>query len=284
MVSLIIPNEIFFLHIFLEINSYKAVKIPVKGSSMLPFIRPLSDEIELTGLNEESITKGNIVLARTSENKFIVHRIEKVEKDVITLRGDGNLSLREQCDKKNIFAEVTAVYKKKRTIRKGSFEWNLAKECWFSSPLLRRIYLKIDRSMKNLFYFLIVVAFLAACSGPRGMVKIEMEGNEAAQEDSVEYELVVFDTGFETWYALQNSPARYRSQQYYEGWNQQYVSEWNYLATQPRRRSFFQPIVGYEPGVDYGFELNHKLFYYFQYVERVLRIPILSNHPSGVIY
>ena len=138
--------------------------------------------------------------------------------------------------------------------------------------------------MKKIFYLFAVVAFLATCSGPKGMVKIEPDGNKAAQEDSVEYELLVFDSGFETWYMLQNSPARYRSQQYYENWNRQYVSQWNYLATQPRRRSFFQSIVGYEPGVDYGFELNHKLFYYFQYVEQVLRIPILSNRPVGVIY
>lgn len=116
------------------------------------------------------------------------------------------------------------------------------------------------------------------------MVKIEPNGREAAEEDSVAYELIVFDTGFETWYLLQNSPARYRSQQYYENWNRQYVSEWNHLATQSSRRSFFQTIMGYEPGVDYGFELNHKLFYYFQYVEHVLRIPILPNPPVGVVY
>lgn len=136
--------------------------------------------------------------------------------------------------------------------------------------------------MKRLFYLLMLASFLASCSGPKGMVKIEPNGNEA-QEDSVEYELIVFDPGFETWYMIQNSPARYRSQQYYESWNHQYVSAWNYLATQPRKRSFFEPIIGYEPGVDYGFELNHKLFYYFQYVEHVLKIPILTHRPAGVI-
>jgi len=136
--------------------------------------------------------------------------------------------------------------------------------------------------MKKLFYLLMVVSFLSACSGPKGMVKIE-PNEKSSEEDSVEYELVVFDPGFETWYMLQNSPALYRSQQYYENWNRQYVSEWNYLATQPGKRSFFEPIVGYEPNVDYGFELNHKLFYYFQYVEHVLKIPILPNRPAGVI-
>ncbi len=138
--------------------------------------------------------------------------------------------------------------------------------------------------MKKIFFLLAAIVFFAACSAPKGIVKIEPNGSESAAEDSLEYELVVFDTGFETWYMFQNSPTRYRSQQYYENWNRQYVSEWNYLATQPRRKSFFQPIMGYEPGVDYGFELNHKLFYYFQYVEHVLRIPILTNRPVGVVY
>jgi hypothetical protein len=137
--------------------------------------------------------------------------------------------------------------------------------------------------MKKMLLLFAVTSFLAACSGPKGMVKIEPNGTEVAEEDSVTYELIVFDQGFETWYLLHNSPARYRSQHYYENWNRQYVSEWNYLATQPRRRSFFQSIIGYEPGVDYGFALNHKLFYYFQYVEQVVRIPILRNGPAGVI-
>ena len=138
--------------------------------------------------------------------------------------------------------------------------------------------------MKKLLFLLAAASFMIACSGPKGMVKIEPNKNEVAQEDSLEYELIVMDPGFETWYMLQNTPARYRSPQYYEGWNQQYVSAWNYLATQPGRRSFFQTIVGYEPGEDYGFELNHKLFYYFQYVEQVLRIPILDHRPVGVIF
>ncbi len=138
--------------------------------------------------------------------------------------------------------------------------------------------------MKKILFLCAAIALLAACSGPKGVVKIEPNGNEAAGEDSTGYELIVLDPGFDSWYMLQDSPARYRSQQYYEGWNRQYVSEWNALARQPGRRSFFNTIIGYEPSEDYGFELNHKLFYYFQYVENVLRIPILTNRPRGVVF
>lgn len=138
--------------------------------------------------------------------------------------------------------------------------------------------------MKKILFLCAAITLLAACSGPKGAVKIEPNSNKEAGEDSTEYELIVLDPGFDSWYMLQDSPARYRSQQYYEGWNRQYVSEWNALARQPGRRSFFNTIIGYEPSEDYGFELNHKLFYYFQYVENVLRIPILTNRPRGVVF
>ena len=74
----------------------------------------------------------------------------------------------------------------------------------------------------------------------------------------------------------------FKSQAYYENWNRQYVSAWNFNATQASKSNFFEPIVGYEPDVDYGLEINHKLFYYFQYVENVLKIEILPTAPKAV--
>ena len=50
----------------------------------------------------------------------------------------------------------------------------------------------------------------------------------------------------------------------------------------PRKSSFFEPIIGYEPTVDYGFDLNHELFYYFQYVENVLKIQIMPGGSKAV--
>ncbi len=133
---------------------------------------------------------------------------------------------------------------------------------------------------KALFYILALMMTMVACSGLKGVVAIEPDGEATLPEDSISYELIVLDPGFESWYMLHGTPTKYRSQSYYESWNHQYVNEWNYNASLSRKRSFFQPIHGYELGVDYGFELNHKLFYYFQYVEQVLKIPILPNRPA----
>ena len=129
-----------------------------------------------------------------------------------------------------------------------------------------------------------IVLFMISCSTPKGIVSVKNNNGESIVEDSLEYELETFDGGFETWYLLHNNPATYRSQQYYENWNRQYVSAWNYNAMSGHRNSFFEPIIGYDETVDYGFDLNHELFYYFQYVEHVLKIKIMQGGPETVIF
>ncbi len=136
--------------------------------------------------------------------------------------------------------------------------------------------------MKKIFFGLGILLIVAACSTQKKVVETRVKPVEVETKDSLEYDLETFDSRFETWYTLHNTPSQYRSQSYYETWNKQYVSAWNANAMNPRKSSFFEPIVGYEPNVDYGFELNHKLFYYFQYVENVLKIQIMPNGPKAV--
>ena len=95
---------------------------------------------------------------------------------------------------------------------------------------------------------------------------------EIEHEDSTMYEVVVFDNGFETWYAMRNSPTMMRSIDYYRSWNQQYVRTLN--TTSFSQISF---PINYEADENYPLEIEHKLYYYFQYIEKELRIPILNG-------
>lgn len=138
--------------------------------------------------------------------------------------------------------------------------------------------------MKRFIFFAGLVFALIACSTQKHWVKIEKNGDTESVEDSLEYELIVLDPEFDTWYSIHGTPVHYHSQQYYESWNRQYVQAWNAHASDPQKSSFFEPIVGWYPTEDYGFELNHKLFYYFQYVENVLNIQIIPHGPRGAGY
>lgn len=138
--------------------------------------------------------------------------------------------------------------------------------------------------MKRIMFWLGIILLVAACSAQKGLITVKSNNGESLAEDSLEYDLETFDGRFETWYQMHKNPSMYRSQEYYENWNHQYVSAWNYNAMSGRRNSFFEPIVGYEFSVDYGFDFNHELFYYFQYVEHVLKIQILPGGPRSVVF
>ena len=138
--------------------------------------------------------------------------------------------------------------------------------------------------MKQILFFAGALFFIIACSTQKGVVEIENNMDDSVAGDSVEYELETFDSNFDAWYSLHNNQSQYRSKEYYEGWNRRYIDAWNFNASQPGKRSFFQSVIGWDPTVDYGFELNHKLFYYFQYVERVLGIQIMPGGPRSTVF
>jgi hypothetical protein len=130
--------------------------------------------------------------------------------------------------------------------------------------------------MKFSYFFLIIVLVFASCAGNKKLAKVDIKNQDAKISDSVEYELIIFDPGFESWYVSYSKPTWYHSQTYYETWNKQYVIAWNAKAINPRFGRYFESTIEYDPFTDYGLELNHRLFYYFQYVEKVLKIYILS--------
>ncbi len=137
--------------------------------------------------------------------------------------------------------------------------------------------------MKKVLILFWTLLLFWACVSKKAAVKTEKTGQNSTI-DSVEYGIETFDAKFETWYTLHNSPALYRSKAYYENWNKQYVQAWNNKAANAEKNGFFSTVVGYNPRDDYGFDVNHKLFYYFQYVENVLKIEILPRGPKVVPY
>ncbi|MBN2637014.1 MAG: hypothetical protein JXR61_12145 [Prolixibacteraceae bacterium] len=141
--------------------------------------------------------------------------------------------------------------------------------------------------MKIIFQLLVILFLVWSCSSQKKMMNLDPQGVDlenggaATANDSIEYNIETFDTQFEIWYQAHNSETSYHSLNYYEQWNRQYVAAWNENATDPRKGNFFELIVGYDPETKYSLELNHKLFYYFQYVENVLKVKIMSYSPKS---
>ena len=135
--------------------------------------------------------------------------------------------------------------------------------------------------MKSIYVIVLSGLLLFGCATQSRMLRATDSNLIDITQNEGEYEVMVLDPGFESWFITTWSPAKDRSEEYYSGWNQQYVTEWNYKATRTPTAEFFTSMIQYDPNVRYGIDVERKLFYYFRWVETQLRIPILSNPPRS---
>lgn len=131
--------------------------------------------------------------------------------------------------------------------------------------------------MKNLFYLLIIGFIIFSCGTTKKVNTTNSDTNleEAVviKNDSLEYQIIIYDVGFSTYLNTIALPENYYEQSYYENKNIFYVTEWNIRASNPiRYGDFFTNRIDYNPMVDYGLEVNYKLYNYFKFVEYKYKI------------
>lgn len=86
------------------------VAVAVRGRSMRPALEPDADEVVLSPVADSRLRRGDIVLARTADGRHVLHRIVALGSDgTLTLMGDGNLHMREQCRMADVVGVVSAV-------------------------------------------------------------------------------------------------------------------------------------------------------------------------------
>jgi len=87
--------------------------------------------------------------------------------------------------------------------------------------------------------------------------------------DDLEYEIIIIDIGFDTYLHSIAKPANFYSQSYYEQKNIFYVTEWNIRAGNPMRYdpNLYENEIDYQHGINYGLDVNYKLYNYFKFVE-----------------
>lgn len=135
--------------------------------------------------------------------------------------------------------------------------------------------------MKGIFWFFVAAILSFACSTSNRMLGVSDKNLLDISQDKDEYEIIVMDPGFDTWFATTWSPAKDSSVKYYSLWNQRYVSAWNHKVTNPYTSELFDSIIQYDPTTDYGIEVERVLYYYFRWVDTKLGISILDSPPLG---
>jgi hypothetical protein len=86
--------------------------------------------------------------------------------------------------------------------------------------------------------------------------------------DSLEYEIIIIEPGFQSWLVTQ-PPRGYYIQKVLENRNLFSVQEYNRRVLDSRydRTNLYEQQIDYQPGIDYGYEVNYLLFNYFEFFE-----------------
>ena len=127
--------------------------------------------------------------------------------------------------------------------------------------------------MKNFIYILLLGLFVYSCGSTRDRKLGDSEINEDTvriANDSLEYEIIIIEPGFNLFINSIAKPEGYYSQQYLENKNRILVTEYNQRVTQPQvyNPDLYLQQINYEPNIDYGYEVNYLLYNYFVYFSR----------------
>ena len=129
--------------------------------------------------------------------------------------------------------------------------------------------------MKVFIVILLISGFIWSCGPSRSFVNHDSEVTTAEQDtvrienEDLEYEIIIIEPGFNTWLASVAKPEGYYSQSYLESRNRIWVTEWNNRVLQPYSNSpnLYEQQIDYDPTIDYGYDVNYKLFNYFVYFQ-----------------
>lgn len=101
-----VPNDDFFPDVVAILNEGKRVTIPVKGFSMLPFIRGIRDLVILE--KRETYVPYDIVLFRHG-GRYVLHRILTIDGNRVEIQGDGVARGTEKVHLQDIAGKVITI-------------------------------------------------------------------------------------------------------------------------------------------------------------------------------
>lgn len=125
--------------------------------------------------------------------------------------------------------------------------------------------------LKKILILFSVGIFFWAC-GTTSLNNQKTKGEEPVviANDSLEYEITIIDSGFTAFLNSTAQPKNFYSQEYLEARNRVWVFTWNQRARNLTKfdPNIYENIIDYQSDVDYGYDVNYKLFNYFLFAQR----------------
>ena len=123
--------------------------------------------------------------------------------------------------------------------------------------------------MKNLHLIIVFFFLLSSChSYKKAVTHKNTEKPVVIANEELAYEIIIFDTGFESYLNSIAKPLRFYSESYLETKNRFYVQKWNERAQLPLQynSAIYENVIDYNFNIHYGLEVNYKLYNYFNFV------------------
>lgn len=105
---MIVPARTLMPVVRASLERGQIVRITVNGASMLPFIRN-GDEVELEPVLSPP-TIGGVVLVRCGDERYVLHRVVRIDGESFFLRGDGQRHCEGPFVLGDVLGRVSTVY------------------------------------------------------------------------------------------------------------------------------------------------------------------------------
>lgn len=138
-----VPNEQLLPEVERMLAHGTTVTLRVKGNSMQPFIVGSRDSVVL--IPATHLRKGDIVLARLADRRYVLHRILRLQGDNVILRGDGNMLGTERCTTTDISGKVIKIIRDGRYVDTDTATERRKAALWETALPIRRYLLSFNR-------------------------------------------------------------------------------------------------------------------------------------------
>jgi hypothetical protein len=134
--------------------------------------------------------------------------------------------------------------------------------------------------MKNSIYITVFILFvIIGCTSKKPSIVINAKTMVGQKDtvrianDSLQYEVIIIDPGFNTWLNSRALPRNYYSLVFLENKNRIYINEWNNRVLQPMKYNpnLYLMLIDYNLNVKYGYEVNYLIYNYMIYFQNTYK-------------
>lgn len=143
------PNDELFSAIEAILNENYEVQFTVTGNSMRPLLSHGRDSVIVERCDKSDLKKGDIVLLRAAEGRYLLHRIKVIKDELICTAGDANSFTDGFFPKDAVIAKVKKIVRKGKTHDMNEPSLQIYGKIWLSLYPIRPQVIKIAKKIKK---------------------------------------------------------------------------------------------------------------------------------------